>query len=102
MIRWLTLVLFLAVAGLKSRRNLLLEILALRHQLLVLSRKPNPPRLMPLDRCIELSRAWGKWKGRLFLALFEALMEFLPGPTPASDYRLTFSEFFSNRALNGR
>jgi hypothetical protein len=44
MIRWLTLALLLAVAGLKSRRNLLLEILALRHQLLVLSRcsKPTP------------------------------------------------------------
>ena len=38
MIRWLTVALRLALAGLKSRRNLLLENLALRHQLLVLSR----------------------------------------------------------------
>jgi hypothetical protein len=45
MIRWLTLALHLAVAGLKSRRSLLLEILALRHQLLVLSRKSKSPRL---------------------------------------------------------
>jgi hypothetical protein len=53
MIRWLTPVLFLAVAGLKSRRYLRLEILALRHQLLVLSRKSNRPRLTPLVRCVE-------------------------------------------------
>jgi hypothetical protein len=33
MVRWLTVVLRLAEAGLKSRRNLLLENLALRHQL---------------------------------------------------------------------
>ena len=38
MILWLTLALHLAVARLKSRRSLLLELLALQHQLLVLSR----------------------------------------------------------------
>ena len=69
MIRWLTLVLHLAVAGLKSRRNLLLEILALRHQLLVLSRSSKRPRLTPLDRVLWawLSQAWGGWKSRLCL-----------------------------------
>jgi hypothetical protein len=40
MIGWLTVVLRLAIAGLKSRRNLLFD-LALRHQLLVLSRGSN-------------------------------------------------------------
>jgi hypothetical protein len=69
MIRWLTLALHLAVAGLKSRRNLLLEILALRHQLLVLSRCSKRPRLTPLDRVLWawLSQAWGGWKSRLCL-----------------------------------
>ena len=69
MIRWLTLVLHLAVTGLKSRRNLLLEILALRHQLLVLSRSSKRPRLTPLDRVVWawLSQAWGGWKSRLCL-----------------------------------
>jgi hypothetical protein len=69
MIRWLTLALHLAVAGLKSRRSLLLEILALRHQLLVLSRKSKSPRLTPLDRVLWawLSQAWGGWKSRLCL-----------------------------------
>ena len=40
MIGWLTLVFRLVLAGLKSRRILLLENFALRHQLLVLTRGP--------------------------------------------------------------
>ena len=69
MVRWLMVVLHLAVAGLKSRRNLLLEILALRHQLLVLSRSPKRPRLTPLERVLWawLSQAWAGWKPRLLL-----------------------------------
>ena len=69
MIRWLTLALHLAVAGLKSRRSMLLEMLALRHQLLVLSRSSKRPRLTPLDRVLWawLSQAWGGWKSRLCL-----------------------------------
>ena len=66
MIRWLNLALHLAVAGLKSRRSLLLEMLALQHQLLVLSRSSKRPRLTPLDRVLWawLSQAWGGWKSR--------------------------------------
>jgi len=69
MIRWLTLVLRLAVAGLKSRRNLVLENLALRHQLLVLSRGSKRPRLTPLDRALWawLAHAWDGWKTWLCL-----------------------------------
>ena len=52
MIRWLTLALHLAIAGLKSGRSLLLELLALQHQLLVLSRNSKRPRLTPLDRVL--------------------------------------------------
>jgi hypothetical protein len=52
MIRWLNLVLHLAVAGLKSRQSLLLEMLALQHQLLVLNRSSKRPRLTPLDRVL--------------------------------------------------
>ena len=67
MIRWLTLGLHLAVAALKSRRNLLLENLALHHQLLVLSRGSNQPRLTPLDRAlwVWLSHSWKGWKSSL-------------------------------------
>ena len=69
MIRWLNIVLRLLVAGLKSRRNLLLENLALRHQLLVLSRGSNRPRLTPLDRALWawFSHVWNRWKTRLCL-----------------------------------
>src|ERR1035441_2335486 len=69
MIRWLNLALHLAVAGLKSRRSLLLELLALQHQLLVLSRSSKRPGLTPLDRVLWawLSQAWGGWKSRLCL-----------------------------------
>jgi hypothetical protein len=67
MIRWLTLEVHLAVAGLKSRRNLLLENLALQHQLLVLSRGSKRPRLTPVDRAlwIWLSHVWNRWKASL-------------------------------------
>ena len=64
MIVWLILVLRLAAASLRSRRNLLLENLALQHQLLVLSRASKRPRLTPLDRAlwIWLSHTWNGWK----------------------------------------
>ena len=67
MIAWLTMVVQVAFAGLNSRRNLLLENLALRHQLLVLSRTNKRPRLTSLDRALWawLSQSWGDWKIRL-------------------------------------
>jgi putative transposase len=69
MTRWLKVVLRIARAGLKSRRNLLLENLALRHQLLVLSRGSSRPPLTPLDRALWawLSQSWDGWKTRLCL-----------------------------------
>src|ERR1019366_4118491 len=67
MLCWLTLPLRLAAAILKSRRSLLLENLALRHQLLVLTRNPSRPRLNFLDRAFWawLSRSWSGWRIRL-------------------------------------
>lgn len=69
MIRWLKVLVCLVVAGMKSRRNLLLENLALRHQLLVPSRRPQRPRLTPLDRALWawLSQTWDEWESRLRL-----------------------------------
>ena len=67
MFSWLTLVLQVTFAGIKSRRNLLLENLALRHQLLVFSRSTKRPRLTPLDRTLWawLAHSWTDWKSRL-------------------------------------
>ena len=63
MICWLRFVIGLARAIAKSRRNLLFENIALRHQLLVLSRKTKPTRFTPVDRAlwVWLSLAWKRW-----------------------------------------
>lgn len=63
MVCWLNFGLRLAVALLQSRRRLLLENAALRHQLLVLSRKSKRPRFQPLDRAfwVWLSAVWAGW-----------------------------------------
>jgi hypothetical protein len=69
MIGWMILALRLVLDGLKFRRKLLLENLALRHQLLVLSRRSGRIRLTPLDRALWawLSQTWPGWKTRLCL-----------------------------------
>jgi putative transposase len=69
MIVWLILLLRLTAASLKSRRNLLLENLALHHQLLVLNRGTKRPRLTPLDRAlwVWLPHTWNGWKVSLRL-----------------------------------
>ena len=69
MLCWLIFVLRLAAAVLKSRRNLLLDNLALRHQLLVVSRNANRARWTPLDRALWawLSHAWRRWRTALRL-----------------------------------
>jgi hypothetical protein len=69
MLRWLTLVLGLAMVGLKSRRNLLFENVALRPQLLVLARNSKRPQWTPWDRALWawLSQAWSRWRTALGL-----------------------------------
>jgi putative transposase len=69
MARWLVSFLRFLVASFKSRRNLLLENLALRHQLLVLNRTSKQPRLMPLDRALWawLSQNWHAWKTHVLI-----------------------------------
>ncbi len=69
MFRWLRLVVDLARAIVKSRRNLLLENTALRHQLLVLSRTTKPTRFTPVDHAlwVWLSLTWNRWTSVLRL-----------------------------------
>jgi hypothetical protein len=66
---WLIVLIRLVVAGVGSRRNLLLKNLALRHQLLVLRRSSSQPRLTPIDRApwAWLSQVWDGSKRRLCL-----------------------------------
>ena len=69
MLCWITLVFRLVAAVLKSRSRLLLENLALRHQLQLLTRTAKPPRWTLSDRFLWvcLSRIWSPWKIRLQL-----------------------------------
>ena len=69
MVRWLILVLRVVVISLKSRRNLLLENLALRHQLLVLNRTSRRPPLTLGGRALWawLSQNWHAWKTHILI-----------------------------------
>jgi hypothetical protein len=69
MLRFLTSIVMLARALLKSRRDLALENLALRQQLAVLKVKTRRPRLRPGDRLlwVLLRRLWPKWSDALII-----------------------------------
>jgi hypothetical protein len=58
-----------AASSLKSRRALVLENLALRHQLQVLQRSAKRPRLSKTDRglWVLFSRMFAKWRDFLFI-----------------------------------
>lgn len=57
------------IAGFRARRNLVLENLALRHQLLVLNRKVKSPTLRNSDRLFwaTLSAIWSRWTKALVI-----------------------------------
>lgn len=59
----------LVVIFFRSRRDLLLENLALRQQLSVLKRRPSRPRLAVPDRLfwVILRRFWSRWRETLIL-----------------------------------
>ena len=58
-----------AIAGFRARRNLVLENLALRHQLVVLNRKVKAPTLRNSDRLFWaiLSSIWSRWAKALVI-----------------------------------
>jgi len=60
-------------AALRSRRTLVLENLALRHQLGVVARSARRTRLRPYDRLlwIVLRRLWADWKRVLSASVHE-------------------------------
>jgi putative transposase len=53
----------------QPRHDLALEVLALRHQLMVLKRQRPRPKLRPSDRLlwIMLVRVWGSWRNSLMV-----------------------------------
>ena len=76
MYHWLRFVVGLGRAILKSRRNLLFEKIALRHQLLILSRQTQRPQWRPMDRLlwVWLLLAWNRWRQVLRLAQPETVI----------------------------
>ena len=69
MILYLRLIFASARSALRSRRDLALENLALRHQLAVFARSARRPRLRPEDRLLLswLARHWPGWRSALVL-----------------------------------
>jgi hypothetical protein len=65
-----------ARSSLKSRRELALENLALRHQLAVLKRTSKRPALTHADRAfwVALSRVWAGWQHALILVKPETVI----------------------------
>ena len=61
---------------LRSRHDLLLENLALRQQLAVLSRQSRRPRLRPVDRLFWswLSGLWSRWRSAVVLVQPETVI----------------------------
>ena len=61
--------LFAALAFVRTRRQLAIEVLALRHQLGVLKRSVKRPRLSNVDRglWVLLSRRWARWSDALII-----------------------------------
>ena len=60
----------------RTKQQLALEVLALRHQLMVLKRKQLKPKLRDWDRCfwVMLKRCWPSWKSALMLFQPEAVI----------------------------
>jgi putative transposase len=69
MLRLVTLLVTVAARFLQSRRDLLLENLALRQQLAAMTQKHSPPRLAASDRIfwVVLRRVWSGWKQALII-----------------------------------
>src|SRR5262249_23243197 len=72
----ITLILTGLLRLLRTRRALVLENLALRHQLAVLQRTAPRPRLRPADRLfwVPLCRIWGPWADTLSLVTPETVI----------------------------
>lgn len=66
---WVRIVAWSVVSALKSRRDVALENVALRHHLMVLQQQSGRPRLKDRDRFFWISpkRLWPNWRSPLFL-----------------------------------
>src|SRR5271168_2045572 len=76
MLRLLRLLAVPVIGFFRSRRDLLLENLALRQQLAVLKRRHSRPRLAVIDRLfwVTLRRFWPQWRQALILVQPETVV----------------------------
>src|SRR5215831_3665922 len=76
MFRLLRLSVGLAYRCFRCRRDLLLENLVLRQQLLVFKQRKERPRLAPVDKLfwIGIKRIWSQWKNSLVIVTPEAVV----------------------------
>lgn len=76
MLRLLTPLLSLATRFFRFRRDLLLESLALRQQLAIMTQKESRPRLATSDRIfwVLMRRFWSGWKGALVIVQPETVI----------------------------
>ena len=76
MITYLSLFFFALRAALSSRQHLVLENLALRQQLAVLSRQSRRPGLAPSDRLFWslLSQLWSRWQSAVVFVQPETII----------------------------
>jgi len=93
----------------RRRHDLALEVLALRHQLMVLKRQTHRPRLCRSDRCLWLllMRVWPNWRNPLIIFQPETLigwlragfrMDFFAVPTVTFD--LHYHQVCHHRSLS--
>jgi putative transposase len=92
---WVASVLGLLAAVFRSRADLQLENLALRHQLAVLRRGSKRPRLRPSDRIFWawLSRSWSGWRDALVIVRPETVIAWR---------RRKFREYWTKLSRSGK
>jgi putative transposase len=99
MLRLLRLLIVLFTRCFRSRRDLLLENLALRQQLAVLGRKHPKPQFGPSDRLfwVLLRRMWSRWKQALILVQPETVIRW-----HRAGFRLYWTWLSRHRTRAGR
>ena len=99
MLRSLRLLVVLFARLFRSRRDLLLENLALRQQLGVLKQKHPPPRFATTDKLfwVMLSRLWAGWRRALILIEPETVVRW-----HRTGFRLYWTWLSRHRARAGR
>jgi hypothetical protein len=87
----ITLILIGLLRGVRTQRSLVLENLALRHQLAVLQRTAPRPRLRTADRLlwVLLSRLWSGWTDALLLVRPETVIRW---------HRTGFTQYWTRKS----